>query len=165
MCSCLVWAHGCFYAPCALLPSCYLIIIFFGCPTCPPSLPACLLSIFIFLLFSVLCQFIINITLLCPVLPVPVLPCPAKPSYWPCFPLRDSFWLNKSPYWTLHLSPHPFPSRTLTQWFPTMFLAPNTTHFACLHNQTHLIYLIGLLVETPPMFEIASYTLSHCSLH
>ncbi len=39
--------------------------------------------------------------------------------------------------------------RPLDQWFSTTFLEdPNSAHFACLLNQTHLIQVTCLLVET-----------------
>ncbi len=81
--------------PPILLPDYWLI-----CPTCV-SLITLICSLFILLVFAVLCQFVVNVNLVvpcpalpCPALSCPALPCPALPNLvtsCPVFPLRDNF--------------------------------------------------------------------------
>ncbi len=98
--------------PPILLPDYWLI-----CPTCV-SLITLICSLFILLVFAVLCQFVVNVNLVvpCPALPCPALPCLALPCLacpaLPCqtllpavlfFPIRDNFSFciflaNKSPF-------------------------------------------------------------------
>ncbi len=112
-----------FLTPPILLPDYWLI-----CPTC--VLLIC--SLFYLLVFAVLCQFVIDVTLVvpcpalpCPALPYPVLSCPALQSLvasCTVFPLQDIFslfcfisLLMKSPSsCTTESSPHPT-TQTLTR--------------------------------------------------
>ncbi len=89
LCFCLVWAHGfCLSFLCAMCchdncldPTHLVTWLLVNLPHLSSLITLLICSLYNLLVFAVLCQFIIDVTLVvsCPALPCPALPCPALP--------------------------------------------------------------------------------------